>query len=158
MLRLTHYFDIHKYFLSSADSIDAIIEECRLTQVYLGELIELKLVIGKESQSALRAYERKRESYRDIVQDALRKRGVTPTESTVRAKVEFMFGDQLAPLKESRDDLKLESDCANDLYFAMMQRKDILVQIIDRWKFKDEYESCLMKNKEVINRLLRCVT
>jgi hypothetical protein len=35
----------------------------------------------------------------------------------------------------------------------MMQRKDILVQIIDRWKFKDEYESCLLKNKEFIQAI-----
>ena len=157
MTRLKKYFDLHKFFLAKADSIDAIIEECRLSQVYLGELIELKMSIGKEASCASRAYEREMEVSRDIVQDALKKRGISTTEQIVRAKVEFMFGDKIAPLKEERDNLKIENECVQDLYYAMMQRKDILVQIIDRWKFKDEYESCLMKNKEVVNKLLRGV-
>jgi hypothetical protein len=90
---------LHKFFLSKADSIDAIIEECRLSQVYLGELIELKLTIGKESSAASRAYEREMEISKDIVQDVLKKRGITATEQIVRAKVEYMFGDKISPLK-----------------------------------------------------------
>jgi len=154
-MRLQKYFDLHKYFLKGADSIDAIIEECRLTQVYLGELIELKLKIGKECSAANRKYEHELEIARDIIQDALKKRGVSITESLVRAKTEFMYGEKLAPLKEARDELRLESECIQDLYYAMMQRKDILVQIIDRWKFKDEYESCLLKNKQFIENILK---
>lgn len=155
MNRLHKFFDLYKYFLKDVDSIDALIEQCRLCQIYLGEIIELKLKIGKEYSTASRIYEHENEIARDIVQDALKKRGVSSTESIVRAKLEYMFGDKLAPLREKRDDLRVESECIQDIYYAMMQRKDILVQIIDRWKFKDEYESCLLKNKEFMDKVLR---
>lgn len=154
-MRLQKYFDIHKFFLKDCDSIDALIEECRLSQVYLGELIELKLKIQKEYAIANRKYESQLDIYRDNIFDALKKRGVSATESVIRAKIEAIYGDNLEPLRSKKDELKVESECVQDLYYAMIQRKDILVQIIDRWKFKDEYESCLLKNKEFIEMIKR---
>lgn len=154
-MRLQKYFDLHKFFLKECDSIDALIEECRLSQVYLGELIELKLKIQKEYAIANRKYETQVDIYRDNIFDALKKRGVSATESVIKAKIEALYGDNLEPLRLKKDELKIESECVQDLYYAMIQRKDILIQIIDRWKFKDEYESCLLKNKEFIEMIKR---
>lgn len=154
-MRLQKYFDLHKFFLKECDSIDALIEECRLSQVYLGELIELKLKIQKEYAIANRKYETQVDIYHDNIFDALKKRGVSATESVIKAKIEALYGDNLEPLRSKKDELKIESECVQDLYYAMIQRKDILVQIIDRWKFKDEYESCLLKNKEFIQYIKR---
>lgn len=153
--RLKKYFDIYKFFLKDADSIDKIIEECQKSQVYLGELIFLKAEIGRELSQVSRQYEHQLEVYRDAVQDALKKRAISSTESIVRAKVESLYGDNLQPMREKKDNLRVEFECVQDLYYGMMQRKDILVQIIDRWKFKDEYESCLLKNKEFIQAIKR---
>lgn len=154
-MRLQKYFDLHKFFLKDCDSIDALIEECRLSQIYLGELIELKLKIQKEYAIANRKYENQVDIYRDNIFDALKKRGVSATESVIKAKIEALYGDNLEPLRSKKDELKIESECVQDLYYAMIQRKDILIQIIDRWKFKDEYESCLLKNKEFIQYIKR---
>lgn len=153
--RLQKYFDIYKFFLKDVDSIDKLIEECQKSQVYLGELIFLKSEISRELSQVSRQYEHQIEVYRDAVQDSLKKRAISTTESIVRAKVEALYGDKLQPMREKKDNLRIELECIQDLYYAMMQRKDILVQIIDRWKFKDEYESCLLKNKEFIQAIKR---
>lgn len=153
--RLKKYFDIYKYFLKDTDSIDKLLEECQKSQVYLGELIFLKADIGRELAQASRQYEHQIEVFRDAVQDSLKKRAISTTESIVRAKVEALYGDKLQIMREKKDALRIEFECVQDLYYGMMQRKDILVQIIDRWKFKDEYESCLLKNKEFIQAIRR---
>ncbi len=153
--RLQKYFDIYKFFLKDVDSIDKLIEECQKSQVYLGELIFLKSEISRELSQVSRQYEHQIEVFRDAVQDSLKKRAISTTESIVRAKVEALYGDNLQPMREKKDALRVEFECVQDLYYAMMQRKDILVQIIDRWKFKDEYESCLLKNKEFIQAIRR---
>lgn len=155
MYRLKKYFDLHKFFLKDADSIDALIEECRLTQVYLGELIELKVMIHKEYAIANRNYESKLDICRDLIFDALKKRGISATEAVIKSKIEAMYGKEIEELRHARDMLKIDSECVQDLYYAMMQRKDILVQILDRWKFKDEYESCLLKNRQFIEHIQR---
>ncbi len=154
-VRLQKYFDVYKYFLKDMDSMEDLLEECRKTQVYLGEIIFLKAEIGKEYSNSVRKLEHQTEMYRDMVFDSLKKRAISTTESIVRAKVEYLYGDTLQELREKRDDLKIEYECIHDIYYAMMQRKDILVQIIDRWKFKDEYEACILKNSEFINYIKR---
>lgn len=155
MKKLQKYFDVCKYFLNDVDTVDALIQQCQMTQQYLGELIQVKFELGILSSRYKRKYERKFQICCDIVNDGLRKRGSVSSNAIVIAKVESMFGDELKILRQKYDESNLKYECACDLYYAMLQRKDILVQIIDRWKFKDEYESCLIKNKEFMEAILR---
>jgi len=151
--RVHKYFDLCKFFLKDVDSIDKLIVEASNTQTYLGELIQLKLEYGCNLSRVRRRYERETLKYKDIIQATLSKRGKKFTESIVNARLEYVYGEKLDPVRSKLDNLQNYYETINNLYFAMMQRKDIIVQIIDRWKFKDEYESCLLKNKQFIEKL-----
>jgi hypothetical protein len=155
MQRMEKFFDVFKYFLKNASSIDEALLECQKTQEYLGELIKLKFEYGNEAKIAKGIMEKKIQYYSDIIYDNLKKRGIKPTESVVSNKVTRIYGEEIEPLRRDYEEKQLCYEMASDAYMAMMQRKSILVEFINHIKSRQEVDTCLLHQKAFLEKFMR---
>ncbi len=147
MKRLDKYFDLMKYFLHETDNISDVIYELRQTQIYLGELIYLKSDYRRKLAHLNRKYHVIYETARATIFDIMQKRGTTATESIIKAKIEIANGEELNELRDEIDDYTCLIEATQDLYYAMMQRKDVLSNIISVWNVKDGFDA-MLKNHD----------
>jgi dsDNA-binding SOS-regulon protein len=155
--RLNKFFDLGMYFLDNVSSIEECLLEAKETQTRLLEIIKLQMEIGEEFSTAERDYDIFLAEKRAIVHKILRNKGVTPTQQVVETTAIKMFKDEFIVIKTQYDDLKVLVDVANSLKMAMFQRKDVIVETIRHWRSKEEKESCILKNKEFISKIMKGV-
>jgi len=152
--RLKKYAEMSKFFLTNVSSIDDCLEEARKTQVLLSELIELQNELQIKYQKLETKYSSWCADKRDSIFQVLNKNSVKSSERVIEDKMIRLNAKEYQELKDSLDEAKIDYQTAEAFKMAYFQRKDIITEVISYWRNRGEIDTCLMKNKELVKKLL----
>ncbi len=152
--RLKKYADMAKFFLANSNSISDCLEEARKTQITLAELIELQNELQIKYQKMENKFEAWCADKRDAIFQVLNKNSVKSSERVIEDKMVRLNSAEYQDLKNALDEAKIDYQTAEALKMAYFQRKDIIAEVINYWRSRGEIDTCIMKNKEFVKKLL----
>jgi hypothetical protein len=149
---LKPFLDAGKVFLKGAHTIDDCIFESTESQKILARLNELKIQHNSELNKLKNDFDYEISQARDVVMNAYIKRSVKFTDKMLDYKIPVVVENWIEK-KTKIDDSETISSVIDNLIMIYMQRKSIIQELISYWKNKKEIDSCLMKNREFLERV-----
>ena len=156
--RLKKYCEINRFFLENVCSIQDCILEANTVQKTLIELTELKAEFETKFSIASREYELFMAQHRCVVKQILDKNSVkNVTKEVIEDRVIANYDEGYKKVREAFDEAKLNSDLCTDLKYIMLQRKDLICEVMQFMKAKHESESCIFNNQKFMEKVLKTV-
>lgn len=151
--RITKYFNLAKLALVDMDSEDRCLEEFAKTVEYLTEVAKLKRDIDFRVGNAKRKFETFLSIKCDIARRNFKTKGVTYSEKMVEDTIIRMYTDEYEKLRKDYDTSKSDYEIVNNLLHIMYTRRDLVKEMINHFRFKQEKTECMMLNRNFLKKI-----
>jgi hypothetical protein len=152
MTDIKPYLDAGKVFLRGAHTIDDCIYEASESQRILAVLNEMKFTHNSALSKLKTGLEHEIAASREVVTSLYIKRSIKFTDRMIDGKVPVVV-ENWTEKKNNIADAEIIANIIDNMIMIYMQRKSIIQELIAYWKNKKEIDSCLMKNKEFLERI-----
>jgi len=152
--RFKKIYERTRTFLDKVSSLDDVLYEMKISNEELMEAIEILSEHQEKFNSISRRYEMFLSEKRDHIFSKFKASGISATQQNIEDQVVRVFKQEFQDLRCEYDEAKTNFDTANNIKYALTQRKEYLKALFDYFTSKHESENCIMTNKSFVRKIM----
>lgn len=148
---------ISNFLLTDCFNISDCLREAKRTQDLLAEISVLCYKFEKAHNKARHDFEMFCSVKRLEVRDSLKRKGYDVTAQIIEDSLIKFYEAEHSKKKQNLERKKADHDLAVSFKMALFQRKDLIMETIAFYRTNIDHDSCIIKNKEFIQKILQAV-